>query len=89
MMHLDNMSVGGSVEDVIHDLDVIKAAEDLGLLLNNSNPKIICHDNAARGMIIIALPGAIVVDPERLACWDCLWGMWLQLMLAWISRFRP
>ena len=29
-MYLDHVSVGGSAEDVLHDLDVIKAAEELG-----------------------------------------------------------
>ena len=36
MVYLDDMSLGGSVEDVLHDLDIIKAAEELGLFLNNS-----------------------------------------------------
>ena len=30
-MYLDDVSLGGSVEDVLHDLDIIKAAEELGL----------------------------------------------------------
>ena len=30
-MYLNHVSVGGSAEDVLHDLDVIKAAEELGL----------------------------------------------------------
>ena len=53
------------MDDVLHDLDVIKEAEDLGLSLNNSKSEIICHDDEARGTIITALPGAIVVDPRK------------------------
>ena len=34
VMYLDDVTVGGSVEDVLHDLDVIAAAESLGLSLN-------------------------------------------------------
>ena len=67
MMYLDDVLVGGSLKDVIHDLDVIKAAENLGLVLNNSKFEIICHGDAAGGTIITALLGAMVVDPER-AC---------------------
>ena len=36
VMYLDDVLLGGSVEDVLHDLDIIKAAEELGLSLNNS-----------------------------------------------------
>ena len=39
-MYLDDTMVGGSVEDVLHDLEVIKEAEDLGLSLNNSKAEI-------------------------------------------------
>ena len=39
VMYLD---VGGSAEDMLHDLDVIKAAEELGLFLNN-NKSVMMH----------------------------------------------
>ena len=35
VMYLDDVTVGGCVEDVIHDLNIIKSGEDLGLFLNN------------------------------------------------------
>ena len=38
-MYLD---VGGSAEDMLHDLDVIKATEELGLFLNN-NKSVMMH----------------------------------------------
>ena len=36
VMYLDDTTVGGSLEDVLHDLQVIKEAEVSGLSLNNS-----------------------------------------------------
>ena len=67
VMYLDDVSIGGPVEDVLHDLEIIQAVEELGLFLNNSKSEIICRDDAVRGAIIMALPGAMVVEPER-AC---------------------
>ena len=54
MMYLDDVSMAGSTEDILHDLEVIKAAEELGLVLNNSKSEIICSDASARGTIITA-----------------------------------
>ena len=70
VMYLDHASVGGSAEDMLHDLDVIKGAKELGLFFNNNKSEIICNDASVRGTIITALPGAMVVDPER----TCLLG---------------
>ncbi len=58
IMYLDDISLGGSCEDILHDLDVIKDAEKLGLLLNNSKSEIICHDHSIPGTIITQIPGA-------------------------------
>ena len=49
VMYLDHVSVGGSAEDVLHDLNVIKAAEELGLFLNNNKSEIICNDALSEG----------------------------------------
>ncbi len=65
IMYLDDISLGGSCEDILHDLDVIKDAEKLGLFLNNSKSEIICHDHSIRGTIITQIPGAKVVDPAH------------------------
>ena len=67
VLYLDDVSVGGPVEDVLHDLDIIKSAEELGLSLNNSKSEIICHDVTTRETLTRALPGAVVVNPES-AC---------------------
>ena len=65
LMYLDDVTVGGPVEDVLHDLNVIREADVLGLSLNNSKSEIICEDHVARGLVITALPGAMVVDPRN------------------------
>ena len=67
LMYLDDVSVGGSMDDVLHELDVIKASENLGLFLNCSKCVVICYDDTVRGHIASALPGAMVVNPES-AC---------------------
>ena len=67
VMYLDDVSVGGSVDDVLHDLNVIKAADNLGLSLNFMKCEIICHNDSVRNNLLVALPGAKVVSPER-AC---------------------
>ena len=67
VMYLDDVTVGGTVEDVLRDLEVIREADVLGLTLNNAKSEIICEDHEARGRVITALPGAMVVDPQK-AC---------------------
>ena len=60
----------GTVEDVLHDLDIIKAAEELGVSLSNSKSEIICHDATTWETLITALSAALVVSPESV----CLLG---------------
>ena len=55
----------GPLDEILHDFNVIKEAEKLGLFLNNSKSEIICVDAVVRGTIITALPGAVVVDPAN------------------------
>ena len=54
-MYLDDVSLGGPLDDILHDLNVTKEAEKLGLFLNNSKSEIICVDAVVRGTIITAL----------------------------------
>ena len=65
VMYLDDVSLGCPLDDILHDINVIKATEKLGLFLNNSKSEIICVDATVRGTIITALPGALVVDPAE------------------------
>ena len=66
IFYLDDGTLGGKVEDVVRDLDLIvhKGAE-LGLLLNPQKSEIICCDDTFRGIILNALPGAQVIDPDN------------------------
>ena len=45
VLYLDDTTLGGSCEDILHDLGVIKDAAKLGLSPNNSKSEIICHSN--------------------------------------------
>jgi len=69
VMYLDDVTVGGAMEDILHDLTVIKNLEKMGLTLNNSKSEIICEDTPIRQTIITctSLPGAQVVDPDRVS----------------------
>jgi len=67
MIYLDDVSVGWSVEDVLHDLDVIKKADSLGLTLNTSKCVIIGQKDTVWGNLIGTLPGANIVSLKR-AC---------------------
>ena len=62
--YLDDITLGGSKNEILHDLEVIKSFEEVGLSLNNQKSEIICSDPVTRGTIITALPGARVVDPS-------------------------
>ena len=65
MFYLDDGTLGGRVEDVLHDVDLLeREGADLGLYLNNQKSEIICSDHVARGTILCALPGAHVTSPE-------------------------
>ena len=64
-MYLDDVSIGGALENIFHDLNVIKNAQILGLTLNNEKSEIICKDVATRGNILCSLPGAQITPPEK------------------------
>ena len=66
LLYLDDGTLGGKVEDVLHDLDLVELeGAELGLILNHQKSEIISSDNAARGSVLCAIPGARVIDPEK------------------------
>ena len=90
--YLDDITLGGSTDEILHDLEVIKTFEELGLSLNNQKSEIICDDPVTRGTIISALPGARVVDPSGATLLGFPIGFrgyfiglsyWLQGLLYW------
>ena len=64
-MYLDDVSIGGALENIFHDLNVIKDAQILGLTLNNEKSEIICKDVATRGNILCSFPGAEITPPRE------------------------
>ena len=63
--YLDDITLGGPTEEILHDLEVIESFAEIGLILNNQKSEIICDDPVTRGSIIMTLPGARVVEPSR------------------------
>jgi len=58
----DDITLGGSTEEILHNLE---SFAKIGLTLNNQKSEIICNDPVTRGTIIIAMPGACVVESLR------------------------
>ena len=44
MMYLDNITLDGSTEEIVQDLEVVKSLAEIGLCLNNHKSKIISND---------------------------------------------
>ncbi len=61
VMYMDDVSIGGTLEDVQNDLQVIKDAEILGLSLNPKKCELVCVDHTVRGHLVVALPGVEIV----------------------------
>ena len=62
---MDDGTLGGAVEDVLHDLQsVAEEAAGLGLQLNHSKSEIISSDTSARVAMIKAFPDLCPVNPE-------------------------
>ena len=65
MFYLGDISLGGDVLDVLHDLAVIeREAAELGLLLNHRKSEVICSDMSTKNSILSSFPGASVVEPS-------------------------
>ena len=63
-MYLDDVTLGGSVDVVMEDLDIIEwAADDLGLHLNHLKSEVICEEGTCATSAQSILPGAQWVDP--------------------------
>ena len=62
--YLDDGSVGGTLEDISHDLELVqRVGSDLGLHLNRQKSEVICTNPASAVPILSAIPGAQVQDP--------------------------
>lgn len=70
VMYVDDVLVGGQVEDVLHNLEIIKAAECHGLTLKPVKCEVVCKNHCVRGHIIVVY----------LVCW--LWT--LTRLISWV-----
>ena len=64
VLYLDDISLGGSTEEIVQDLKRIESAAEIGLELNNEKSEIITNDPVSRGTVLCSLPGARVVNPS-------------------------
>ena len=66
IFYLDDGTLGGGVEDVLHDLQTVaEEAARLGLQLNHSKSEVICNDPSVRAAMINAFPDLCPVNPEN------------------------
>ena len=65
VFYLDDGTLGGTREDVIDDVKTIEEeAGTLGLQLNREKTELICADHTSRGIVLSALPGLRIINPE-------------------------
>ena len=68
ILYLDDVTFGGNVEDLEHDLRVFQQeAAELGLWLNQRKSEIICNDSLVPSPILALIPDAAITDPN-IAC---------------------
>ena len=66
LFYLDDGTFGGNQEVVINNVKIIEEeASNLGLRLNRGKSELICFDHTTRGIVLSALPGLRVVNPEQ------------------------
>ena len=65
VMYLDDVMISGAMEDILHDLSVIKEAEEIDLTLNYAKSEIICNNATVRGILTCSLPSPQVVQPQK------------------------
>ena len=66
LLYLDDGTLGGSVENLRHDLEVVeREGARMGLQLSREKSEIICDDPDTVNSILQFLPGAQIVDPAK------------------------
>ena len=66
MFYLDDGTLGGSLEDIAHDLELIKKeACDIGLELNTNKSEVISINESLLKSVQFILPGIREVDPAK------------------------
>ena len=68
LFYLDDGTLGGQWEDIVHDLHILGGASDhLGLVLNHSKSEVICYDSHSRNHLSEVSPDFKFVSPAT-AC---------------------
>ena len=65
VMYLDDITLGGSMAEIGHDLEVIESLDEVELCLNTQKSEIICNNSDTRQAINIMLPGFRLIDPSN------------------------
>ena len=64
LFYLDDGTLGGAAEQVLHDLQSVEqGAEELSLSLNHSKSEVISEDPTARNVLLSSFPNLQVTDP--------------------------
>ena len=62
VLYLDDVTLGGDREEVLHDFKIFeREAADLGLLLNQHKSEVICEAWSTREYILSSIPGVSVI----------------------------
>ena len=65
VFYLDDDTLRGNKEDIIHDIKNIEVeTEALGLMRNRKKTEFICKDPTSREFVLGALPGVCIINPE-------------------------
>ena len=64
-LYLDDATLAGNCQYLVHDIQVIREAVDLGLTLNAGKCEIISSDMTICGTLLVSLPGVQLVPPSR------------------------
>ena len=65
VMYLDYITLGGTTEAILHDIGVITSTRGDRVMLEQPKSEIICVDSVTRGIILVALLRAKVLDPSE------------------------
>jgi len=70
---LDNGTLGGNVDDLMHDLNVVEwEGAEIGLQLNGEKSEIVCAHPDTVNSILPSLQGAQVVEPSMASLLDII-----------------
>ena len=65
ILYLDDVIIGGNLDYITSDLEVIREAESLGLFLNNNKSEIITASNSILSSLLHHLSGAHLIVPSQ------------------------